>query len=123
MPCRDLNIDQLKAELQRRQLAMDEMNHRFRNQLQIISNLLDIQASQSKSREVIDALRQCRTRVASIVMVQDMLKPGACVATVQLDQYLPTLVAAVASAWRVACAWAVTVAAATLRPAVMASTA
>jgi two-component sensor histidine kinase len=95
----DDRITELEEQLRRKDLAIEEMNHRFRNQLQIVSNLLDIQASRSTSKETIEALRQCRSRVASIAMVQDMLRVGQD-AAVEMDQYLPALVSAIAAAWK-----------------------
>jgi two-component sensor histidine kinase len=95
----DEQIGELQEQLRQTELAMEEMNHRFRNQLQIISNLLDIQAAKSGSSETVDALRQCRARVGSIAMVHDMLRVGGAQA-VEMDEYLQALVVAIAAAWK-----------------------
>jgi two-component sensor histidine kinase len=92
-------ISQLQERLRQRELAIEEMNHRFRNQLQIISNLLDIQAAKSSNGEVLDALRQCRSRVGSIAMVQDMLRPGSSSGIVKVDEYLAALASALGDSW------------------------
>jgi two-component sensor histidine kinase len=92
-----LTSKQFEQQLRRQELAMEEMNHRFRNELQIISNLLEIQAAKSFNSEVLDALRQCRARVGSIVAVHDILRPGS--RAVRVDEYLRALVAALVAAW------------------------
>jgi len=98
--CRDdATTNELREELHRRQLAIEEMSHRFRNQLQIICNLLDIQASRTSNAETLDALKQCRARVGSIAMVHDMLRPDSSEQKVDAGQYLESLVAAIAAAW------------------------
>ena len=98
--CRDdATTDELREELHRQRLTIEEMNHRFRNQLQIISNLLDIQASRTSNAETLDALKQCRARVGSIAMVHDLLRAESSDQKIDIGQYLEALVAAIAVAW------------------------
>jgi two-component sensor histidine kinase len=95
----DATTNELREQLRQSQLAIEEMNHRFRNQLQMISNLLDIQAAKSSNSEVLDAMRQCRARVGSIAIVQDMLRPGASAGIVKVDEYLAALASVLGDSW------------------------
>jgi two-component system, sensor histidine kinase PdtaS len=96
---KDETIQHLQEQLRLRDLAIEEANHRFRNQLQIILNLLDLQAARASNPEVSESLRQCRMRVRSIAMVQEMLRPGPSAGAVYLDEYLSALAAALGDAW------------------------
>lgn len=52
---------------------MKEMNHRVRNNLQIISSLLNIQANTSKNKETKDILKIAKNRILSISYIQNSI--------------------------------------------------
>ena len=52
---------------------MKEMNHRVRNNLQIISSLLNIQANSTKSSDTKDILNVAKNRILSIAYIQSLL--------------------------------------------------
>ncbi|HEY2482191.1 MAG TPA: histidine kinase dimerization/phosphoacceptor domain -containing protein [Caulobacteraceae bacterium] len=72
--------------------AFDELNHRVKNNLAMVSSLLQLQARESKG-QVRDQLLKAAARVQSIAEVHDALSRGAGAATVDFGTYLQDLCA------------------------------
>ncbi len=75
-----------------------EIHHRIKNNLQVISSLLDLQAEKFKSKEdvrhseVLEAFRESQDRVASIALIHEELHEGEGADTLNFSQYLQKLV-------------------------------
>ena len=75
-----------------------EIHHRIKNNLQVISSLLDLQAEKFKSREgvkdseVLEAFKESQDRVASIALIHEELHEGEGADTLNISQYLQRLV-------------------------------
>ena len=72
---RDLDgLAQLMAEREVARIALDrEVQHRVRNNLQIMSSLLEMQASRVASHEAREALNQTRARIGALGVVHRIL--------------------------------------------------
>ena len=75
-----------------------EIHHRIKNNLQVISSLLDLQAEKFKDRknimdsEVLDAFREIQHRVISMALIHEELHEGSGGDTVYFASYLGKLV-------------------------------
>jgi len=75
-----------------------EIHHRIKNNLQVISSLLDLQAEKFKNRkyiedsEVLEAFRESQDRVLSIALIHEELHEGGGSDTLNFTQYLQRLV-------------------------------
>lgn len=75
-----------------------EIHHRIKNNLQVISSLLDLQAEKFKNREsvedfeVLDAFRESQDRVVSIALIHEELYEGEGADNLNFSQYLQRLV-------------------------------
>jgi len=75
-----------------------EIHHRIKNNLQVISSLLDLQAEKFGSREfveiseVLEAFRESQDRVASIALIHEELHEGEETDALNFSQYLERLV-------------------------------
>jgi PAS domain S-box-containing protein len=84
----------LKAEITRKQ----ELHHRIKNNLQVISSLLDLQADKFKNREFIknseflEAFRESRDRVISMALIHEELYKRKQFETLDLSAYIRKLV-------------------------------
>lgn len=74
-----------------------EIHHRIKNNLQVISSLLDLQAEQFKNKEcirdseVIKAFRESQDRVISMALIHEELYKGGSYDTLNFSPYLEEL--------------------------------
>jgi len=74
-----------------------EIHHRIKNNLQVISSLLDLQAEKFEGREyfrdseILEAFRESQDRVASIALIHEELHEGGENDTLNFSQYLEKL--------------------------------
>jgi PAS domain S-box-containing protein len=74
-----------------------EIHHRIKNNLQVISSLLDLQADKFKGRkdimdsEVIDAFRESQDRVISMALIHEELYKGGKIEDLNFSPYLEKL--------------------------------
>ena len=75
-----------------------EIHHRIKNNLQVISSLLDLQAEKFKGRkdvedsEIRDAFRESQDRVISMALIHEEMYEGGGFETVNFSQYIQKLV-------------------------------
>lgn len=87
--------DALQAGLRDKETLLRELQHRAKNNLQLIASLLDLTSVQAGP----DALRECRERVHTIALVHEKLYQAGTVARLELSDYLRTLGEQVALSW------------------------
>jgi PAS domain S-box-containing protein len=74
-----------------------EIHHRIKNNLQVISSLLDLQAEQFKGRknikdsEVLEAFRESQDRVISMALIHEELHKGGGLETLNFSPYIQEL--------------------------------
>ncbi|GMV82291.1 MAG: hypothetical protein AMXMBFR7_34750 [Planctomycetota bacterium] len=83
----------LKRSLDEKEVLLREIHHRVKNNLQIVSSLLNLQAETAPSPQTRDLLRETHDRIRSMALVHEMLFRGANLAGVDLAAYLDSLVA------------------------------
>ena len=82
-------------------MRIKEVHHRIKNNLQVISSLLSLQAEKFEDREVIEAFRESQNRVASIAMIHEELHGGDNLDTLDFADYLQKLTADLFNSYRV----------------------
>jgi PAS domain S-box-containing protein len=83
--------EQLKASLQEKEALLKEVHHRVKNNLQIISSLLDLQALQIQHPQALEAFQTAQNRVKSISLVHEKLYRSESLAQVNLADYIYNL--------------------------------
>jgi len=68
-----------------------EIHHRIKNNLQVISSLLDLQAEKFDNLNVIEAFRESQNRVISMALIHEELYKGEGTDTVNFSEYLKKL--------------------------------
>ncbi|AKB48327.1 sensory transduction histidine kinase [Methanosarcina sp. Kolksee] len=68
-----------------------EIHHRIKNNLQVISSLLDLQAEKFDNPKVIEAFRESQNRVISMALIHEELYKGEGADTLNFSEYLKKL--------------------------------
>jgi PAS domain S-box-containing protein len=82
-------------------LRIKEIHHRIKNNLQVISSLLSLQAEKFEDKEVLEAFKESQSRIASIAMIHEELHEGEGMDTLDFSDYLRKLTAELFSSYRV----------------------
>ena len=83
---------ELQKLLEERGLLMKETHHRVKNNLQIISSLLNLQAGKVKSKEAIDALNNSMNRVLAMALLHEKLYKEHNFITINASNYLQDII-------------------------------
>lgn len=79
------------ATLEEKTALLKEVHHRVKNNLQIISSLLGLEARQQKDQKVLDAFRNTQDRVRSMALLHEMLYRSKNLARIDLSGYVQRL--------------------------------
>jgi len=85
---RERHESSLRAALDRHQVLLEEMNHRVKNSLMIVSSMLQLQASEVGDPVVTQNLTEASQRVAAIGKVHDHLSHGSDVERMDIGRYM-----------------------------------
>jgi len=83
--------EQLKASLQEKEALLKEVHHRVKNNLQVITSLLDFQAQKLREPQALEAFRVTQNRVKSIALIHQKLYQSDNLAKVNLADYIYNL--------------------------------
>lgn len=73
------------------QTLMKEIHHRVKNNLQVISSLLDLQSLSIKDKQAADAVREGKIRVQSMALIHQNLYNADNIKGIFMDDYVNTL--------------------------------
>jgi len=88
---RKIHEARLQASLQEKEALLKEIHHRVKNNLQVISSLLHMQAMASTDKHAQDVLRESQTRVKSMALVHERLYQSADFSGIDFVDYLPSM--------------------------------
>src|SRR5262245_21172994 len=80
-----------KASLRQQEMLLREVHHRIKNNLQIISSLLDIQASSVNDPHVVEMFMDVQNRVMSMALIHETLYQSGDLRMVNFGVYVRTL--------------------------------
>lgn len=80
-----------KASLRQQEMLLREVHHRIKNNLQIISSLLDIQASSVEAPHIAEMFMDVQNRVISMALIHETLYQSGDLRMVNFGVYVRTL--------------------------------
>jgi PAS domain S-box-containing protein len=83
--------EQLRASLQEKVVLLKEVHHRVKNNLQLVSSLLALQAGALKDRAVKEALTQSQNRVRAMALVHENLYRSGDLSSVRIAPHIESL--------------------------------
>ena len=89
---RRLVQDNLRASLKEKELLLKEIHHRVKNNLQVVSSLLYLQAKYLKDKEAMSMFIESQNRIRSMSLVHEKLYRSKNLAQIDFSGYIKDLV-------------------------------
>ncbi len=88
-----LQADELiRAALKERETLLKEIHHRVKNNMQVVSSLLSLQAAQATERETIETLNESQRQIRSMALIHEKLYRSGSLAEIDFGDYVESLV-------------------------------
>jgi PAS domain S-box-containing protein len=84
--------NKVKASLEEKEVLLREIHHRVKNNLQIISSLLNIQSNYIKDDEDLELLRESQTRIKSMAIIHEGLYKSNDFTHINFKDYIHSLI-------------------------------
>jgi PAS domain S-box-containing protein len=82
---------QVAASLKEKEVLLQEIHHRVKNNLQIISSLLNLQAQQLENQQILEAFRDSQNRIRSMALIHEQLYGSHDLAGIDFGAYIQDL--------------------------------
>jgi PAS domain S-box-containing protein len=84
--------EKLKSTLIEKEVLLKEVYHRVKNNLQIISSLINLQSRSIKNEEVLSQLKQTGDRVKAMALIHEKLYQSPDLTKIEIQDYINSLV-------------------------------
>jgi PAS domain S-box-containing protein len=84
--------DQLKTSIKEKDVLLQEIHHRVKNNMQIISSLLNLQITYLDDEEAVNLLKESQNRVRSMAIIHEKLYQSNDFTKINLTEYINSLV-------------------------------
>ena len=88
---RDITEQKHEEEARQKSVLLKEIHHRIKNNLQVISGLLYLQARRTNDTKLIEVLNESSNRVKSVALIHQRLQQSKDTVSVELSEYVRDL--------------------------------
>ncbi len=83
--------EQIRASLREKEVLLRELHHRVKNNMQVISSLLSLQAKNVREKKYADLLKVSQNRIECMALVHERLYQSQDLANIDFDAYAKSL--------------------------------
>ncbi len=93
--------EKLKMSLEEKELLMKEIHHRAKNNLQIISSLLNLQSRYINDKEALDVFKESQNRARSMALIHEKLYSASDLRKINFGEYIRSLTTELFSSYQI----------------------
>ncbi len=83
--------EQIKRSLREKDMLMHELHHRVKNNFQVVSSLLSMQARTTRNKEAIDVLSKSQSRINTMALIHTQLYESGDLSELNMKEFVGTL--------------------------------
>jgi len=84
--------DEIKAALKEKEALLQETHHRVKNNLQVVSSLLSMQARAAKDEDTVDILTESRNRIDAMALIHTQLYESGNLSAIKMKGFVDKMV-------------------------------